>query len=77
MSAALIREQLQEQIEHLPEDILQQVADFTLFMMNRRGIEPFVEWEDKQWQEFSLAQLFREDDEIEYSLKDAQEIYRP
>ena len=28
-----------------------------------------------EWQDFSLTQLFAEDDEIEYSLEDAQEIY--
>ena len=38
-------------------------------------IYEYTEWESTEWQDFSLTQLFAEDDEIEYSLEDAQEIY--
>ena len=74
----MIREQLHKQIDKLPDDIVQQVADFTLFVMARRQISPNdVDWDGWQWQDFTLEQFFREDDEVEYTLKDAQEIYRP
>lgn len=77
MAATKFREQLQQQIDTLPDDIVQQIADFTFFVMARRDISPvYVNWTNSQWQNFSLEQFFREDDEIEYSLKDAQEIYR-
>jgi hypothetical protein len=36
----------------------------------------YSDWESGQWQEFSLAQFFSEDDEIEYFLEDDQEIVK-
>ena len=78
MGTATFREQLHKQIDKLPDDLVQQIADFTLFMMARRQIEPiYAEWSSKQWQTFALEQFFREDDEVEYTLKDAQEVYHP
>ena len=38
-------------------------------------ISEYTEWQSTEWQDFALTQLFAEDDEIEYSLEDAQEIY--
>ena len=76
MTTTPFREQLHKQIDQLPDDLVQQIADFTLFVMARRKIAPsYTEWGNKQWQEFVLEQLFKEDDEVEYTLKDAQEIY--
>lgn len=72
------REQLQKQIDTLPDEIVQQIADFTFFVMARRDITPlYDDWDGSQWQDFSLEQFFREDDEVEYALEDAQEIYHP
>jgi len=77
MNAVQIRDQLHEQIDKLPDEIVQQIADFALFVMARRDIAPhYEEWEDQQWNEFSLAQFFYEDDEVEYDIEDAQEIYK-
>jgi hypothetical protein len=76
MTTMTVREQLQKQIDTLPDDIVQQIADFTFFVMARRDIAPlYVDWTNNQWQDFSLEQFFREDDEVEYSLEDAQ--YKP
>ena len=78
MSTTTFRKQLQKQIDTLPDEIVQQIADFTLFMMAKRDITPlYADWSHGQWQDFSLEQFFREDDEVEYSLDDAQEIYHP
>ena len=78
MTTVTIREQLYKQIDNLPDDVVEQIADFALFVMTRRQITPsYVDWGSNQWQDFALAQLFREDDEVEYSLEDAQEIYNP
>jgi len=78
MTTVAFREQLQKQIDTLPDDIVQQIADFTFFVMARREITPlYADWDNSQWQDFSLKQFFREDDEVEYSLEDAQEIYHP
>lgn len=67
----MIREQLHKQIEVLPDDVVEQIADFMAFLMVKRG----AEIERSQWQDFSLAQFFREDDEVAYSLDDAQEVF--
>lgn len=76
MSAAIIREQLHQQIDGLPDDIVEQIADFVLFVMVRRDIAPvYADWGNRQWQDFALSQFFREDDDVGYSLEDAQEIY--
>lgn len=73
-----VRDQLHKQIDNLPDDVVQQVADFTLFVMARRNLTPaYIDWESSEWQEFALQQFFREEDEIEYSLDDAQEVYHP
>ena len=78
MTTVTFRKQLYKQIDKLPDDIVQQIADFTFFVMTRREIAPlYAEWNSSQWQDFSLEQFFREDDEVEYSLEDAQEIYHP
>jgi hypothetical protein len=80
MTTVTIREQLYKQIDSLPDDVVEQIADFTLFVMARRRITPsssYVDWDRSQWQDFALGQLFREDDEVEYSLEDSQEIYHP
>ncbi len=80
MTTMTVREQLYRQIDTLPDDLVEQIADFALFVMARRQIAPaYEEWGDNQWQSFALDQLLREEDEDEvvYSLADAQEIYRP
>lgn len=78
MTTATIREQLYKQIDAMPDDVVEQIADFALFVMARRQIAPgYVDWDSNQWQDFALGQLYREDDEVEYSLEDAQEIYHP
>lgn len=78
MTRANVREQLHQQIDRLPDDLVEQIADFTLFVMARRQVAPnYADWDQRQWQEFALQQILREDDEAEYSLEDAQEVYRP
>ncbi len=81
MAIVSVREQLHKQIEALPDHIVQEIADFSLFMMAKwkyTSAAPYADWRDNQWQDFALEQFFRdEDDEVTYSLKDAQEVYRP
>ena len=73
-----IREQLHRQIDTLPDEVVQLLADFALFVMARRKIAPIVtDWGQNEWQEFSLEQFFRDDDPVEYTLNDAKEIYHP
>jgi len=78
MTNITFREQLHSQIDKLPDEVVQQIADFTFFVMARREIAPlYDDWNISQWQAFSLEQFFSEADEVEYSLEDAEEIYRP
>jgi hypothetical protein len=76
MGIASIREQLHQQIDTLPDDLIQFVADFIAFIIARRQKSvSYVDWERQEWQDFGLGQFLREDDEVEYSLDDAQEIF--
>ena len=69
MSDSAIREQLHKQIDHLPDELVEQIVDFTLFVMARRKIKPlYDEWSPSKWQDFALSQFFREEDEVEYTL---------
>ncbi len=69
MGILSLREQLQKQLELLPEDVLNEVADFTAFILARRQITvAYRDWSDAQWHEFALGQFVRETDEdVEYS----------
>ena len=72
-----LREQLHQQIDQLPDHIVEQIAKFTLLISNQQDrIPEYTDWQNKDWQEFSLEQFFREEDEVEYSLEDAQEVYQ-
>lgn len=76
MKSANLREELHEQIDHLPDDIVEQIADFTMYVMARRDISPpYEEWDDAHWQRFALEMLYRDDDEVTYSLEEAKEVY--
>ena len=82
MNPALVRDRLHEQIDRLPDELVEQVADFVLFVAAKQKISPsYHDWDDRQWQEFVLQQFFREEGEegsdVEYSLKDAREVYHP
>ncbi len=70
------RAQLHQQIDSLPDHIIEQIAKFTQLLTAKQEIAEYSDWGNGQWQEFSLAQFFREDDEIEYFLEDAKEIYK-
>ena len=49
MTIAITREQLHKQIDALPDDVVEQIADFTLFLMTRRQIKPaYAEWDKNQ-----------------------------
>ena len=76
MNTLQIRQQLHQRIDNLPDDAIEEIADFTLFIMAKKQMPPlYEEWTTLQWQDFVLAQFFREEDDVEYSLADAQEIY--
>jgi hypothetical protein len=71
MGELTIREQLHQQIDVLPDDVVGQIADFAAFLVVQKGMEI----ERSQWQDFALAQFFREDDEVDYLLDDAQDTF--
>jgi hypothetical protein len=80
MNPAIIRDRLHEQINRLPDDLVEEVADFVLFLAAKQKVSPaYHDWDDRQWQEFAAQQFFRaeNEDEVEYSLKDAREVYHP
>jgi len=77
MTTIVLREQLRRQIEVLPDDVLVEIADFAAFVLTRRqGAASYAEWSEHDWQKFALGQFLRESDDVEYTLADAEEIYR-
>ena len=84
MTSITLRKQLYSQIDGLPDDIIRQIAEFTSFLMAKvNKTVDYVEWSDSEWQEFSMEQFFREDDEdvyaqeeeVLYTREDAIEVY--
>lgn len=76
MGITSTREQLHQQIDTLPDDLIQFMADFIAFVVTRRQKSiSYVDWDKEQWQDFALEQFLHEDDDVEYSLDDAQEIF--
>ncbi len=79
MNTTSLREQLSRQLYELPDEIVNEIADFTAFVLTRRkAASPYIEWSDSQWQALSLSQFLRDaDDDVEYLLSDAEEVYQP
>jgi hypothetical protein len=72
MSEMQVREQLHKRIDALPDELVEQIADFTLFVMARKQTPlSYEEWTLHQWQDFALEQFFREEDDV----SDAEEVY--
>jgi len=72
------REQLHQQIDQLPDRIVEQIANFiSSIITQQNNIPEYSNWKHKDGQKVSLQEFFCEDDEIEYSLEDSQEIYKP
>ena len=78
MSTITIRETLHRQLELLPDELIQEIADFTAFILvKRRQPLAYAEWQQGSWSNFALQNMLREtDNDVEYSLADAQEIYK-
>ena len=75
--SATTREQLHKQIDQLPDRVVEQIADFIqLVVTEQNNFLEYTNWKSKDWQEFSLQQFFHDEDEVEYTLEDAQEVYR-
>ena len=63
---------------NLPEDTIVQVDVTPLETAPVPDMKAITEdWEQAEWQDFALEQFFCEEDEIEYTIKDAKEVYRP
>ena len=76
MSALQIRKQLHQRIDALPDDLVEQIADFTVFIAAKKESPPsYEEWRLNQWQDFALEHFFSDEEDVEYSLADAQEVY--
>jgi hypothetical protein len=46
-------------------------------MARRQFNKRYTDWSNQEWQAFALEQLLRDGDEVEYTLDDAKEIYKP
>jgi hypothetical protein len=49
-----IREQLYREIDRLPDEDVEQIVDFTLFIMSRlQKSSQYIDWQNTQWQAFT------------------------
>ncbi|MBE2241036.1 MAG: hypothetical protein IAE81_24835 [Caldilineaceae bacterium] len=73
MATSTMREQLYRQIEALPDDLVEQIAKFTQYIVEGRmaSTQNYADWDDTLWQALSLGQLFREDEDGLCTLLDA------
>lgn len=65
-------------LSHLADDeLIREIADFVAFVLaRRRMLAPYADWTQDEWHQFALSQFLREtEDDVEYSLDDAQEVY--
>ena len=77
MTPTTLREQLRRQLDALPDDVLVEIADFAAFVLaRRRSTAPYADWSEREWQKFAVSQFLRESDDVEYTLADAEEVYR-
>lgn len=78
MSVIALRELLQQQIAKVPDELLPEISDFIAFITTRRQGVTYVDWSAEEWRDFTLAQFMRDtDDDVEYSLEDAKEVFHP
>jgi ureidoglycolate hydrolase len=78
MSVMALRELLHQQIATAPDELLPEISDFVAFITTRRQGVTYVDWSAEEWRDFTLAQFMRDtDDDVEYSLEDAKEVFHP
>ena len=59
---ATIREELHQQIDRLPDHIVEKIATFTqLISTEPNNISEYTNWQDEDWQRFSLEHFFKEE----------------
>lgn len=75
-----LREALHQQIDHLPAEVVRQIADFALFLIQRYQLgASYIGWSQDERQACALEQFFCEEDEVEeisHCPDDTQEIFR-
>lgn len=78
MNSDALRQELWQQLQSAPDEVLMEIADFAAFVLSRRrGRVRYDDWTDEEWQEFALSQFLRDaDEEVEYTLDDAEEVYQ-
>jgi len=61
----------------MPDELVREIADFIAFVLARRRTpSPYADWTEEEWHQFALSQFLREtDDDVEYTLDDAVEVY--
>ena len=51
--SATVREQLHQQIDQLPDHLVEQIASFTLLIStHQNNISEYTNWQNEDWQNF-------------------------
>lgn len=78
MKTSFKRDQLYRQIDILSDDLVEQVADFVLFLLAKQKAPPrYGDWDKEHWHNFSLGQRFPKNDDVTCTIADGKKIYRP
>lgn len=72
-----LRTELRQKIDHLSDEQLELFTKIVQFVEQKdlNNLREYEDWTDQEWHKLALQALW-DDDEVEYTLADAKEIYR-
>lgn len=77
MNTTPVREQLNQQLNELPDDIVAEIADFTAFVLQRRQSRRHIlsgaKGSGSRYR--SVSSCAATGDDVEYTVEDAEEVY--
>jgi len=68
-----LKTELHQKIDHFTEKQLELLAKIACFI-EQNDLKEYEDWTDQEWQKLALQSLW-DDDEVEYTLADAKEVY--
>jgi len=72
-----LRKELRQKIDHLSDEQIELFTKIVQFVEQKdlNNLREYEDWTDQEWHKLALQALW-DDDDVEYTLADAKEIYR-
>ncbi|MBE9242915.1 hypothetical protein [Synechocystis salina] len=72
-----LRTELRQKIDHLSDEQLELFTKIAHFVEQKdlNDLKEYEDWTDQEWRKLALQALW-DDDDVEYTLADAKEIYQ-